>query len=55
MHVLFGSVTGFDFSFGNYRSITKIGCLYFFLSMGHLSVFIFPYIESYLEERGDVF
>lgn len=27
--ISFGSATGFDFSFGNYRSITKIGLLYF--------------------------
>ena len=25
------------------------------LSVAHLSIFIFPCIESYLEERGDVF
>ena len=40
MHVLFGSATGFDFSFGNYRSITTIGFLYFVFEHGS-SLFLF--------------
>ena len=56
MHAFFGSATGFDFSFGNYRSITKISFLYFVFQRGSsLYVFIFDCTGSHLEERGDVF
>ena len=41
MHVLFGSVTGFDFSFGNYRSITRISFLYFVFERGSSVCFYF--------------
>lgn len=48
LHVLFGRATDFDFSLGNYRSITTIGFLYFVFEHGSsLSLFFLLWAELF--------